>query len=198
MNGEVQVLIVADNPLARTGLAALLDEQGGCRIVGRIASEQLNNIDIYNPDVVVWDVGASSTVSDVGYPVVALIPDLEQSNAVWNTQPQALLLRSVGTEALLAAVMAVAQGLIVLDPELAAVLVPPQRNFPELAEDLTPRELEVLQLLAEGLSNRAIALALAISEHTVKFHVNAIMTKLDAQSRTEAAVRATRLGLIIV
>jgi two-component system, NarL family, nitrate/nitrite response regulator NarL len=53
-------------------------------------------------------------------------------------------------------------------------------------------------LLAEGMSNRAIAQVLAISEHTVKFHVNAIMTKLDAQSRTEAVVRATRLGLLLL
>ena len=61
---------------------------------------------------------------------------------------------------------------------------------------MTPRELEVLQLLAEGLANKAIALQLDISEHTVKYHVNAIMSKLNAQSRTEAVVRAARLGLI--
>jgi DNA-binding NarL/FixJ family response regulator len=66
------------------------------------------------------------------------------------------------------------------------------------AEALTPRELEVLQLLAEGLPNKTIARQLSISEHTVKFHLNAIMSKLGAQSRTEAVVRATRLGLIIL
>ncbi len=66
------------------------------------------------------------------------------------------------------------------------------------AEALTPREREVLQLLAEGLANRAIAQRLAISEHTVKFHVNAILGKLNAQSRTEAVVRAARLGLLIL
>ena len=67
-----------------------------------------------------------------------------------------------------------------------------------LIESLTPREVEVLKLLAEGLSNRAIAFGLGISEHTVKFHVNAIMGKLGAQSRTEAAVRATQLGLLLL
>ena len=61
---------------------------------------------------------------------------------------------------------------------------------------LTAREQEVLQHLARGLTNRAIALELGITQHTVKFHVNAIMGKLEAQSRTEAVVRATRLGLI--
>jgi DNA-binding NarL/FixJ family response regulator len=65
-------------------------------------------------------------------------------------------------------------------------------------EPLTPREMEVLQRLAEGLTNKAIAQELGISEHTIKFHVNAIMGKLHAQSRTEAVVRATRLGLILL
>jgi DNA-binding NarL/FixJ family response regulator len=67
-----------------------------------------------------------------------------------------------------------------------------------MAEELTPRELEVLQQLAEGLANKAIAQRLGISEHTVKFHVNAIMGKLGVQSRTAAVVRATRLGLVVL
>ena len=60
-------------------------------------------------------------------------------------------------------------------------------------EDLTPREDEVLQLLAQGMTNKAIAHQLGITDHTVKFHVNAIMTKLNAQSRTDAVIRATRV-----
>lgn len=66
------------------------------------------------------------------------------------------------------------------------------------AEDLTPRELQVLQLLAEGLPNRAIAQRLQISEHTVKFHVATILSKLEAHTRTEAVIRAIREGLIIL
>jgi DNA-binding NarL/FixJ family response regulator len=65
-------------------------------------------------------------------------------------------------------------------------------------EELTSRELEVLRLMAEGLPNKTIALRLGISEHTVKFHVNAILGKLGVASRTEAVVRATRLGLILL
>jgi DNA-binding CsgD family transcriptional regulator len=65
-------------------------------------------------------------------------------------------------------------------------------------DPLTPRESEVLQLMAEGLPNKLIADRLGISEHTAKFHVNAILTKLGAQGRTEAVVRAARLGLIIL
>jgi DNA-binding NarL/FixJ family response regulator len=79
-------------------------------------------------------------------------------------------------------------------------LLAPATPLPEplLVEELTPRELEVLRLLAEGLSNKAIAQQLDISDHTVKFHVNAIMSKLGAQSRTAAVVQATRLGLIVL
>jgi two-component system nitrate/nitrite response regulator NarL len=75
-------------------------------------------------------------------------------------------------------------------------LFPPPAPAP--TEELTAREREVLQLLAEGLPNKAIAARLTISEHTVKFHVNAILTKLGVQSRTEAVVRAVRLGLIML
>ena len=63
-------------------------------------------------------------------------------------------------------------------------------------ESLTPREREVLALLAEGLSNKAIADRLDISEHTAKFHVNAVLAKLGVQRRTEAVVRAARMGLV--
>jgi DNA-binding NarL/FixJ family response regulator len=67
---------------------------------------------------------------------------------------------------------------------------------PELYEALTPRELEVLEVLAQGLSNRAIAARLAISEHTVKFHVSSIFGKLGAENRTDAVRRGVRLGLV--
>jgi DNA-binding NarL/FixJ family response regulator len=98
-----------------------------------------------------------------------------------------------------AALQAAAQGLAVLDPAFASEVLPARERMGEAPiEELTPRELEVLQLLAEGLSNRAVARQLDISEHTVKFHVNAILGKLGAQSRTEAVVRATRLGMILL
>jgi two-component system, NarL family, nitrate/nitrite response regulator NarL len=88
---------------------------------------------------------------------------------------------------------------VVLEPEIARMLLPAAYSpEPAIAVELTAREQEVLQLLAEGLPNKAIARRLEISEHTVKFHVNAILGKLNAQSRTEAVVRAGRLGLILL
>jgi two-component system nitrate/nitrite response regulator NarL len=91
-------------------------------------------------------------------------------------------------------VAAVAHGLVAVEETVAESLRPRVAAPP--AEALTPREREVLQLLSQGLSNKQIAQALRISEHTVKFHVNAILGKLGVQGRTEAVVQAARLGLI--
>ncbi len=77
-----------------------------------------------------------------------------------------------------------------------AMIVASPRAEAMLVEPLTPREQEVLQLLAEGLSNAAIALRLSISEHTVKFHVSAVCAKLGASNRTDAVRRGVRQGLI--
>jgi DNA-binding NarL/FixJ family response regulator len=89
------------------------------------------------------------------------------------------------------------QGLVVLDEALLSVLLPTsQLEAPPVMYQITPRELDVLRLLAEGLPNKIIADRLHISEHTVKFHVNALMEKLQAQSRTEAVVRAIRGGVL--
>ena len=108
-----------------------------------------------------------------------------------------LVLSNVDLPALLAALRALAQGLAVFDSEfLTLVESSAPAPTPLTAEIMTTREMEVLNMLAEGLANKQIALRLNISEHTVKFHVNAIMTKLNVQSRTEAVVQATRRGLI--
>ena len=109
----------------------------------------------------------------------------------------ALLLRQSSPDVIIAALDAMAAGLSVIDPQLSALLGAAGGAVDEMMPSpLTAREQEVLRHLARGLTNRAIALELGITQHTVKFHVNAIMSKLEAQSRTEAVVRATQLGLI--
>ena len=130
-------------------------------------------------------------------PVLVLLPQPTLAADAWAAGALGILLRDGDGDLLHTALQALVQGLFVLETGLAEHLYPAGRaeELPPPAEPLTPREEEVLALLAEGLSNRAIAHALDISEHTVKFHVNAIMSKLDARSRTEAVVRATRLGL---
>lgn len=209
---ELYLLIVADDPLARAGLAMLLADLPGCTVVGQtnssvITADLLPDFD-RQPDVIIWDMGWEPADplpdwSDLPWPVIALLADEADTADGWATGARALLRRDMDTDKLLAAAQAVAHHLVVLDPTLASVLLPTGDSESSLSdapllEELTPRESQVLQLLAEGLTNKAIAQRLDISDHTVKFHVNAILSKLGAQSRTEAVVRATRLGLILL
>ncbi len=114
--------------------------------------------------------------------------------------PRAVLLKESGGPEIAAAVRGVFAGLIVLDPAVVAPFLRqfrPDQQLPEFdTATLTPREVEVLCLVAAGLPNKAIALQLGISDHTVKFHVGTILGKLGAASRAEAAARAVRAGIL--
>lgn len=211
---ETRVLVIAANLLARVGLSTLLNTQPEVYVVGQVAGgESLpSDLDIYRPDVAVFDLGYDplaalprlDPLDEVGLPVVALLPDAQYApraaQLLAASGPHGLMLRETSGPLLTAALLAVAAGLVVMDPALAASLSPVGDSLPQEppGEDLTPRETEVLQLMAQGLTNKAIARALNISPNTVKFHINAILFKLDAQSRTDAVVRATRLGLVIL
>jgi DNA-binding NarL/FixJ family response regulator len=214
---DLRILVVAENLLARVGLATLLTGQPGCLVVGQIGGsvDFASELELYRPEVIVFDLGWTPlpTIEQLAalpdMPIVALLPDEEQItptvNALRRNTAYGLLLRDTAPETVVAALNAVLGGLVVLDPALMtstlALLPASENGLPTaepLADALTPRELEVLQLIAEGQPNKLIANNLGISEHTVKFHVNSVMTKLGAQSRTEAVVRATRLGLIIL
>jgi DNA-binding NarL/FixJ family response regulator len=114
---------------------------------------------------------------------------------------KAVLPSNVSGAQIAAAIEAAVNGLIVLHPSEVESLVPSQRvnDFPEaLPEALTPREIEVLRLLAEGFGNKEIAARLGISEHTVKFHVASVMGKLGAGSRTEAVTLGIRRGVVLI
>lgn len=126
-------------------------------------------------------------------PVVLLVaePDPAIFNLMRN-EACGLLQSSAPSEQILQAIKSVASGLTVFDCTLAPQ--PPEEE--PLAEQLTPRENEVLRLLAEGLENKEIAVKLAISEHTIKFHIRSILGKLGAATRTEAVTRGLRSGLI--
>jgi DNA-binding NarL/FixJ family response regulator len=210
---ELRVLILAEDSLSRAGLASLLAGQPGLAVVGQSpAAAGLPELrEVYRPEIVLWDLGWDpapalprlAALSDLALPVLLLLPDGSHAAAAWAaTQPvrgRGLLLREAGPDRLGTALAAVAQGLDVLDPALEAALLPlPERPPAPPVEPLTPRELEVLRLMAEGLANKSIAQQLGISEHTVKFHANSLMGKLGAQSRTEAVVHASRLGLILL
>ncbi len=201
---DIRVVIVAQDPLVRAGLAALLAGQYGCLVAGQLAGDGdlLAELDVYRPDVVIWDMGWESglaperlaDLSEEGLPVVALLADDDQVADLWTAGARGVLRRDANTERLLAAITAAARGLAVVDPALASALPFARPTLP--VEDLTAREIDVLRLMVEGLPNKTIAQRLDISEHTVKFHINAILGKLHAQSRTEAVVHAIRRGLI--
>ncbi len=219
---DLKVLIVADDPLARAGLAAALTHGAGVTVVGQIEGKSAtpSALEVFRPTVVVWDLGWESdggpaagleqlsALSEGAIPIVALVSDQRQAVGAWLAGSRGLLLRASPGANLRAAVTAVSQGLMTLDPELSPALLPSVERSgekpagPEFSEpttrELTPRETQVLQLLAEGLPNKVIASQLDISEHTVKFHINSIMGKLGAQSRTDAVMRATRSGLILL
>jgi two-component system nitrate/nitrite response regulator NarL len=207
---ELRVLVVSDDPLARTGLALLLKGQEGLIVVGQVGVD-----DDWpepgadgGPDAAVWDLGLGARfglerlrgMGPSTPPSVAVVADEIDAREALAAGARAALPRDADGESLAAAVRAVVQGLIVLDDSFAAALLGDVRDAPAAAADLlesfTPREAEVLQLLTQGLPNKGIAQRLGISDHTVKFHVNAILGKLGVQSRGEAIVRAVRLGLV--
>jgi len=115
----------------------------------------------------------------------------------------AVLSASSDDATIVAAVTAAAEGLALLPRPMLDALLRVERRAPAAADgepeiELTPREIEVLSAMADGASNKAIARRLDISFHTVKFHVASILTKLDADSRTEAVTQAARLGLVML
>ena len=205
-----RVLVCGPDLLARVGLAALLSATPAMTVVGQVAPAEMpvERIAVYQPDAILWDVGWTpqsqltqiADVTEAGYPVVLLLPEPEAARLMRPSGAQGLLLRTNDPPVLAAALRAVAAGLTVFDPAVSALLFAtisaPDDSYNN--EPLTSREQEVLQAMAQGLSNKLIARQLDITEHTVKFHVNAILGKLGAQSRTEAVVRATRAGLILL
>lgn len=211
----LRILIVADDPLVRAGLTLI--EQVGLHVAGQEhgSADLLAALDLYRPEAILWDLGWAPDRSALKSvcerlaglrsllpPTVVLLPDqddIEMARQLREAGARGLLLRNARPGTLAAALAAVAEGLAAIDPALLDALPPsPALSQPSLPETLTPREMEVLNLLAEGLANKHIAKRLGISEHTVKFHITAIMGKLGAQSRTEAVVRATRAGLVLL
>lgn len=210
MDSPIRLLIVAADPLVRSSLAVLFEETSGCEVAYSTSPATFLSADLVSPqpanaDLLLWDLGWEAgnleglDFRDLDLPVLSLVANDDQALEAWQAGARSILSRETGVDDMLGALRATANGLVVLDPSVSASLLP---SPPKLPDDLerapTSRELEVLQLLAQGLTNRAIANTLEISEHTVKFHVNAILTKLDAQSRTEAVVTATKLGFIIL
>lgn len=198
----ISLLLVGDDPLARSALAAALSREREIVVIEEREIERGGAAS--NAGIVLLDLGLDSGAGldrarpwlRDGPPIVALVRDEDAGAAALAAGARGILFRGADARQLAMTLRAAAEGLVVIAPEIADRM----RGAPaaEPVEPLTPREREVLELLAQGLPNKQIADRLGISDHTVKFHVNAITNKLGAQSRTEAVVRAARLGLILL
>ena len=195
--------------MVRAGLESLVRsipslEFAGTFDVSRMAALELSGE--LSGDVVLLDPGDSGesewpVLADLPIPVVLLL-DFADSDLVGSALRagiRGVLSRDATQEEIEGAVHAVNGGLVVTTPAAVAELLPDVQPFAEqLAEPLSDRELEVLDLLAEGISNKLIAHRLTISEHTVKTHVASIFAKLGVSSRTEAVSQAIRRGLVML
>jgi two-component system, NarL family, response regulator YdfI len=213
--GVTGVLVAATSTLRRGGLEALVREHPALKLLGSVPG--IANLAArareLQPDVIIADlpsldsqfivmVGSLEAEEDV--PIVGLIdePDAGWAARALKSGVRALLPRESSAEEILLAIQAAVGGLVLLEhgtvKELVKYAPSGEETGAEIHEELSPREVEVLRLMAEGFGNKEIATRLGISDHTVKFHISSILAKLGASSRTEAATVGIRMGLVLL
>lgn len=213
----MRVAVIAESRLVQAALRSLLAEQPDIELASADSgpAELAALVTAERPDVllVAWERDGSLPEELLGQagdgpelPVV-VVTDLLNAARVRQALEagvRGLVPAECHPDELMAALRAACAGLLVLHPAaVSGLLAAPPEPAPVVAaapagERLSARELEVLELLADGLPNKAIARRLHISEHTVKFHIGSIMAKLGASSRTEAVTRAARRGLLML
>jgi DNA-binding NarL/FixJ family response regulator len=196
-----RVAILGEDPVTRTGLATLLAATGEVLVANGPGGTESPDLGPESAEVLLIDLAAPpATTPPVrpGVPLVALIAHERDAASALAAGARAVVFRHAPAERLAAALVAAHRGLLVLDDALSAWVRTPASVTAGPGGDaaLTPRETEVLALLAEGLPNKRIAGRLGISDRTAKFHVESILAKLGAQSRSEAIVIAARRGLV--
>lgn len=183
--------MVARDPLVRSGLAAVLSAYPG--LVLKEARETAAGAP--PADVLIWDAPEADRPAGTTS-VLALVNAPLEARQALRSGARGALSRSAPSHAIAPAALAVAAGHWVLDESFVGELLHLTELPAAVPVALSPREQEVLSLLSEGLSNGEVAARLGISRHTAKFHVNAILDKLGATTRTEAVVLAARIGLL--
>jgi two-component system, NarL family, response regulator YdfI len=218
----ISVAIAAANAIVRVGLESIIRTRPTLEIVSSASGEEalLDRVQELQPDAVLLDVGVIEDLSLAGETLWEKLLDLGGANApaivlladnfdrAWVADALAagvrgILVRAAAAEEIVSAIEAAVAGLIVLHPDILDVLGSIDsgisRTLPAAPlQALSPREIEVLRMLAEGSGNKSIAKKLNISEHTVKFHVSSIFQKLNASTRTEAVTVGVRMGLILL
>lgn len=214
---KTRVLLVDDHEVVRMGLMVLINDQPDCEVVGEAgtAAEALRLVERLRPDVVLMDIrmpvldGVAATRRlRERWPAaqVIILTTFDDDEYVFDglrAGAQGYLLKAVSSDELAEAIRTVAAGGALIDPSVTrkvvaefARLAPPRQGAAALPEPLSERELEVLRLLAAGLTNREIANRLFLAEGTVKNYVTNILGKIGARDRTQAALRAQELGLL--
>jgi two-component system, NarL family, response regulator YdfI len=191
-------------------------ESENLEIVGSIANLDLQQLEGLKPDLVLifWEDGDDESIASLEMQDSSAIALLnhwqfeamgrnlrEEIGKMLRAGVRGILNSEASVEEITKAIETVALGLIVIDPDFSDFLATSNIGrtlSPSSTHSLTNREIEVLAMLAEGLGNKTIASRLNISEHTVKFHISSIFSKLDASSRTEAAIMGARQGLIVL
>jgi DNA-binding NarL/FixJ family response regulator len=212
----VNILIVDDHTLFRTGIRKMLEAEPDMHVVGEAATgrEALEQARQLMPDVILMDVkmpdmdGIEATrrlcreMPHVGVIFCTMFEDDEFVFAGLQAGGRGYILKDADPETMLRAIRAVAHGESLLGSTIAQKVMRQFSALPDkqtaLVDDLTPRELEVLTLIAEGLPNKEIAQELTISEKTVKNHINNIFSKLHVYDRSQAMLYAIRQGLVKV
>jgi NarL family two-component system response regulator LiaR len=215
MNEPITILIVDDHQMVRQGVRAFLETQTDLAVVGEAASgeDAIRLADEHVPDVILMDLVMPGDVDGVEATrlvkknsprtqIVVLTSYHEDEHIFPAIRAGAIsyVLKDIGSEELADVVRKAALGEAVLHPRVAARLIRELQGTrdvePNPFTELTDREIEVLQAIAEGLSNAKIAEKLVISEKTVKGHVSNILGKLHLADRTQAAVYAWREGIV--
>jgi NarL family two-component system response regulator LiaR len=209
----IAVLIVDDHEVVRRGLRSFLESQGDIEVVGEAAdgAEAIEKVQDLLPDVVLMDLvmpgmdgidAIRKVCQTCPSSRVLVLTSFSEDDKVFpaiKAGANGYLLKDVAVEDLARAIRSVAGGEFLLHPEVAGKVLDEFRETPKEMtplSDLTPREIEVLTLIAKGYSNKEIAAALCIATRTVKAHVSNILSKLHAMDRTQAALYAVRQGLV--
>lgn len=218
MNQIIKVLLVDDQSLFREGLRTLLEVQGDFQIVGEAANgeEALRLTATMQPEVILMDlrmpimdgVTATRRIRDL-FPNIRVIvlTTFDDDETVFDglrAGAVGYLLKDVTSDKLHEAIRAAARGEYFMQPSITAKVMSefarmartPRLQVPDLAVDLSSRELEVLRQVATGASNKEIADLLVIAEGTVKNHLTSILAKLDARDRMQAVLKAREYGII--
>lgn len=211
---KISVLIADDHTLFRKGVHKMLEAEEDMKVVGEAATgrEALDQARALMPDIILMDIkmpeldGIEATrtihreMPHTGIIFVTMFEDDEFVFQGLQAGGRGYILKDADPETMLRAIRAVANGESLLGPTIAQKALRqfaalPGKQTP-LVDDLTPREQEVLKLIAEGRSNKEIAAALCLSEKTVKNHINNIFAKLHVYDRTQALLYAIRKGLV--